>query len=67
MATTELERIQREVDRAAALAKASVGTLRDIRVSIPREGTIGRDVAIAITHLEDAILRMEHGSPADMP
>lgn len=61
------ERVDHEISRAWALAKASLGTLRDIKGEIPREHALGREVSIAITHLEDAILRLEHGSPADMP
>lgn len=47
---------------------AALELLRDdVRPLLPREAPDAREVSIAITKLEDALLRLRHGSPAHLP
>lgn len=39
-------------------------TLQERRTLVGREDPSGRDVSIAITHLEDALLRLTVGTPS---
>ena len=51
------------INAAIEHARVALGVLRDLALT----GAGSREVSIAITHLEDAILRLEHGSPPDQP
>lgn len=59
-----------DIDPAEMLRMASddirdaLRTLQERRAAVGRDDPAGRDVSIAITHLEDALLRLTVGTPS---
>ena len=44
--------------------RSALRTLQERRTLVGRDDPVGRDVSIAITHLEDALLRLTVGTPS---
>lgn len=51
------------LDTAAHTTRKVLAALAEWRKQAGRDDPMGRDVSIAITHLEDALLRLVHGTP----
>lgn len=66
--TEETEAAARpELRRARQRIVAAIEAATEARTLMggdPAEGLTPRDVSIAITHLEDALLRLRHGTPS---